>query len=373
MNEQEVLQVLGKVGAVIADSHIVYTSGKHGTAYVNKDAVYPAHRGNVPPLPRNRRTVRGRQRASGHRSGNRRRDSLAVDGAPSLRNERLRGVWSLRREVRGRRRLRHQAWLRQAHRWQERSGGGRRSHYRRLRQESGRSHASHRRQRRWSRCPLQPRRNHAARCGRRSKAYITREREARRMGRGNLSALRAERSGQHRCRQGARVPHTQASMNPQWVPRVRYRKVANPFSFCKISRSKFIAKTNIFSYSLFVFVFATVGANFSEARVRRNSSPQPPPSAAPERIWRSFKIASAIFQEMVSSRTVKIHPAGMAELVYALVLGTSGAALGSSSLPPGTLTFTYEYAILSKYEKNKQYKYNIFYGLLLGNASCFNF
>ncbi len=41
MNEQEVLQVLGKVRAVIADSHIVYTSGKHGTAYVNKDAVYP--------------------------------------------------------------------------------------------------------------------------------------------------------------------------------------------------------------------------------------------------------------------------------------------------------------------------------------------
>lgn len=41
MNEQEVLQILGKVGAVIADSHIVYTSGLHGTAYVNKDAVYP--------------------------------------------------------------------------------------------------------------------------------------------------------------------------------------------------------------------------------------------------------------------------------------------------------------------------------------------
>lgn len=41
MNEQEVLQVLGRVGAVIANSHIVYTSGKHGTAYVNKDAVYP--------------------------------------------------------------------------------------------------------------------------------------------------------------------------------------------------------------------------------------------------------------------------------------------------------------------------------------------
>lgn len=41
MKEQEVLSALGKVGAVIADSHIVYTSGKHGTAYINKDAVYP--------------------------------------------------------------------------------------------------------------------------------------------------------------------------------------------------------------------------------------------------------------------------------------------------------------------------------------------
>ena len=41
MDEQEALQVLAKVGAVIANSHIVYTSGKHGTAYVNKDAIYP--------------------------------------------------------------------------------------------------------------------------------------------------------------------------------------------------------------------------------------------------------------------------------------------------------------------------------------------
>ena len=41
MKEQDVLQILNKVGAVITNSHIVYTSGKHGTAYVNKDAVYP--------------------------------------------------------------------------------------------------------------------------------------------------------------------------------------------------------------------------------------------------------------------------------------------------------------------------------------------
>ena len=57
----------------------------------------------------------------------------------------------------------------------------------------------------------------------------------------------------------------------------------------------------------FISSYLIIGANFPEARVRRNSSPQPPPSAAPERIWGSFKIALAIFQEMVSSRTVKIH------------------------------------------------------------------
>lgn len=39
--EQEVLRILESVGAIIVDEHIVYTSGKHGSAYVNKDAVYP--------------------------------------------------------------------------------------------------------------------------------------------------------------------------------------------------------------------------------------------------------------------------------------------------------------------------------------------
>lgn len=41
MRESEVLKILAQVGAVITDSHIVYTSRKHGSAYVNKDAVYP--------------------------------------------------------------------------------------------------------------------------------------------------------------------------------------------------------------------------------------------------------------------------------------------------------------------------------------------
>lgn len=37
----DTLAELSKVGALVTDSHIIYTSGKHGSAYVNKDAVYP--------------------------------------------------------------------------------------------------------------------------------------------------------------------------------------------------------------------------------------------------------------------------------------------------------------------------------------------
>jgi orotate phosphoribosyltransferase len=41
LTEQDALNLLHKAGAVITGSHFVYTSGKHGSAYVNKDAVYP--------------------------------------------------------------------------------------------------------------------------------------------------------------------------------------------------------------------------------------------------------------------------------------------------------------------------------------------
>ena len=41
MTEEQVLELLAKTEAIITDSHIVYTSGRHGTVYVNKDAVYP--------------------------------------------------------------------------------------------------------------------------------------------------------------------------------------------------------------------------------------------------------------------------------------------------------------------------------------------
>jgi len=41
MTKEEVLQILNNVGAVITDSHIVYTSWRHGTAYIDKDMDYP--------------------------------------------------------------------------------------------------------------------------------------------------------------------------------------------------------------------------------------------------------------------------------------------------------------------------------------------
>ncbi len=37
----KVLTILKKTGAVFTNDHFVYTSGKHGRTYVNKDAIYP--------------------------------------------------------------------------------------------------------------------------------------------------------------------------------------------------------------------------------------------------------------------------------------------------------------------------------------------
>lgn len=39
--QEELLEILTRVGAVIADSHFVGTSGRHMAIYVNKDALYP--------------------------------------------------------------------------------------------------------------------------------------------------------------------------------------------------------------------------------------------------------------------------------------------------------------------------------------------
>lgn len=41
MSQSRSLELLGGIGAILTKTHVVYTSGKHGSAYVNKDAIYP--------------------------------------------------------------------------------------------------------------------------------------------------------------------------------------------------------------------------------------------------------------------------------------------------------------------------------------------
>jgi orotate phosphoribosyltransferase len=41
MSDGDVLATLARVGALITGDHLVYTSGRHGSSYVNKDALYP--------------------------------------------------------------------------------------------------------------------------------------------------------------------------------------------------------------------------------------------------------------------------------------------------------------------------------------------
>ncbi len=41
MTMKTVIDILKSVGAVLTDDHFVFTSGKHGEVYINKDALYP--------------------------------------------------------------------------------------------------------------------------------------------------------------------------------------------------------------------------------------------------------------------------------------------------------------------------------------------
>ncbi len=41
MTSNDLLMIFKKTGGYITDSHIVYTSGKHGSTYLSKDAIYP--------------------------------------------------------------------------------------------------------------------------------------------------------------------------------------------------------------------------------------------------------------------------------------------------------------------------------------------
>jgi orotate phosphoribosyltransferase len=40
MNDPAVLQLFADVGAIVSDSHFVYSSGRHSSVYINKDALY---------------------------------------------------------------------------------------------------------------------------------------------------------------------------------------------------------------------------------------------------------------------------------------------------------------------------------------------
>lgn len=38
---KDIIQILKKVGAILTNDHFVYTSGRHGSVYINKDFLYP--------------------------------------------------------------------------------------------------------------------------------------------------------------------------------------------------------------------------------------------------------------------------------------------------------------------------------------------
>src|SRR5437867_13286941 len=40
MNDSKIMQLFADVGAIVSDSHFVYSSGRHSSVYVNKDALY---------------------------------------------------------------------------------------------------------------------------------------------------------------------------------------------------------------------------------------------------------------------------------------------------------------------------------------------
>lgn len=41
MKDEKIISILKKVGAILTNDHFVYTSGKHGSVYINKDFLYP--------------------------------------------------------------------------------------------------------------------------------------------------------------------------------------------------------------------------------------------------------------------------------------------------------------------------------------------
>src|SRR5207302_761885 len=40
MNDPRIMQMFADVGAIVSESHFVYSSGRHSSVYINKDALY---------------------------------------------------------------------------------------------------------------------------------------------------------------------------------------------------------------------------------------------------------------------------------------------------------------------------------------------
>jgi orotate phosphoribosyltransferase len=40
MNDESVMQMLTDIGKIVRDTHVVYSSGRHGSTFINKDALY---------------------------------------------------------------------------------------------------------------------------------------------------------------------------------------------------------------------------------------------------------------------------------------------------------------------------------------------
>lgn len=49
MNNATIMQMFSDVGAIVTNSHFVYTSGRHSSVYINKDALY-LHTGTISAL-----------------------------------------------------------------------------------------------------------------------------------------------------------------------------------------------------------------------------------------------------------------------------------------------------------------------------------
>ncbi len=51
MNDPAIMRMFAGVGAIVSDSHFVYSSGRHSSVYINKDALYVHPRDYLGAVP----------------------------------------------------------------------------------------------------------------------------------------------------------------------------------------------------------------------------------------------------------------------------------------------------------------------------------